>query len=81
MLRSDPDPVRVRVCVRQAADRQAERGGKVELFQKFPRRASILHMPLVTTLYYSCFYHYGEAEVSLAPPTSGNAPYAPGAQL
>lgn len=62
------------VCVRQAADRQAERGGKVELFQKFPRRASILHMPLVTTLYYSCFYHYGEAEVSLAPPTDGHAP-------
>lgn len=41
----------------------------MELFQKFPRKASILHMPLVTTLYYSCFYHYGEAEVSLTPPT------------
>ncbi|XP_075872624.1 spermatogenesis-defective protein 39 homolog isoform X1 [Nelusetta ayraudi] len=59
-----------RQIIIEAADRQAERGGKVELFQKFPRRASILHMPLVTTLYYSCFYHYGEAEGTFSSPAN-----------
>lgn len=33
------------------------------IFRKHPRKASILNMPLVTTLFYSCFYHYTEAEV------------------
>uniref|UniRef100_A0A8P4FWN8 Spermatogenesis-defective protein 39 homolog n=2 Tax=Dicentrarchus labrax TaxID=13489 RepID=A0A8P4FWN8_DICLA len=51
-----------RQIIIEATDRQAERGGKVEIFQKFPRRASILNMPLVTTLYYCCFYHYTEPE-------------------
>ncbi|XP_061559636.1 spermatogenesis-defective protein 39 homolog isoform X2 [Phycodurus eques] len=54
----------------EATDRQAELGGKAEIFQKFPRRASILHMPLVTTLYYCCFYHYGQPEVRSARPRS-----------
>ncbi|XP_068198542.1 spermatogenesis-defective protein 39 homolog [Antennarius striatus] len=49
-------------------DRQAERGGKVDVFQKFPRRASILNMPLVTTLYYCCFYHYSEPEGTYSSP-------------
>ncbi|XP_037100229.1 spermatogenesis-defective protein 39 homolog [Syngnathus acus] len=52
----------------EAADKQAEQGGKVEIFQKFPRRASILHMPLITTLYYCCFYHYGQPEGSSSSP-------------
>ncbi|XP_061610749.1 spermatogenesis-defective protein 39 homolog isoform X6 [Phyllopteryx taeniolatus] len=52
----------------EATDRQAELGGKAEIFQKFPRRASILHMPLVTTLYYCCFYHYGQPEGSFSSP-------------
>uniref|UniRef100_A0A7N6FAI8 Spermatogenesis-defective protein 39 homolog n=1 Tax=Anabas testudineus TaxID=64144 RepID=A0A7N6FAI8_ANATE len=47
---------------------EAERGGKVEIFQKFPRRASILNMPLVTTLYYCCFYHYTESEGTYSSP-------------
>lgn len=59
-----------RQIIIEAADRQAERGGKVELFQKFPRKASILHMPLITTLYYSCFYHYGEAEGTFSSPAN-----------
>uniref|UniRef100_A0A3Q4BQQ2 Spermatogenesis-defective protein 39 homolog n=1 Tax=Mola mola TaxID=94237 RepID=A0A3Q4BQQ2_MOLML len=45
-----------------------ERGGKVEIFQKFPRRASILNMPLITTLYYCCFYHYTEPEGTYSSP-------------
>lgn len=51
------------LVVLQAADRKAEREGKLEVFQKFPRKASILNMPLITTLYYCCFYHYNEPEV------------------
>uniref|UniRef100_A0A3Q1GJ69 Spermatogenesis-defective protein 39 homolog n=1 Tax=Acanthochromis polyacanthus TaxID=80966 RepID=A0A3Q1GJ69_9TELE len=57
-----------RQIIIEATDRQAERGGKVEIFQKFPRRASILNMPLITTLYYCCFYHYTEAEGTYSSP-------------
>ncbi|KAI2651871.1 hypothetical protein H4Q32_014647 [Labeo rohita] len=39
-----------------ASDKKAD----AEIFKKFPRKASILNMPIITTLYYSCFYHYGE---------------------
>uniref|UniRef100_A0AAX7UH83 Spermatogenesis-defective protein 39 homolog n=1 Tax=Astatotilapia calliptera TaxID=8154 RepID=A0AAX7UH83_ASTCA len=49
-------------------NRQAERGGKVEIFQKFPRKALILNMPLITTLYYCCFYHYAESEGTFSSP-------------
>uniref|UniRef100_G3PKG6 Spermatogenesis-defective protein 39 homolog n=1 Tax=Gasterosteus aculeatus aculeatus TaxID=481459 RepID=G3PKG6_GASAC len=47
---------------------EAERGGKVEVFQKFPRKASILNMPMITTLYYCCFYHYTESEGTFSCP-------------
>ncbi|CAB1452262.1 unnamed protein product [Pleuronectes platessa] len=57
-----------RQIVIEAADGQAERGGKSEIFQKFPRRASILNMPLITTLYYCCFYHYHEPEGTFSGP-------------
>ncbi|KAG7233579.1 hypothetical protein INR49_006854 [Caranx melampygus] len=57
-----------RQIIIEATDRQAERGGKVEIFQKFPRRASILNMPLITTLYYCCFYHYTEPEGTFSSP-------------
>ncbi|XP_061669025.1 spermatogenesis-defective protein 39 homolog isoform X3 [Syngnathoides biaculeatus] len=48
----------------EATDRQAE----AEIFRRFPRRASVLHVPLVTTLYYCCFYHYGQPEGNLSSP-------------
>ncbi|KAM9339052.1 spermatogenesis-defective protein 39 homolog isoform 1-T1 [Symphorus nematophorus] len=57
-----------RQIIIEATDQQTERGGKVEIFQKFPRRASILNMPLVTTLYYCCFYHYTESEGTYSSP-------------
>uniref|UniRef100_A0A3P8TG01 Spermatogenesis-defective protein 39 homolog n=1 Tax=Amphiprion percula TaxID=161767 RepID=A0A3P8TG01_AMPPE len=57
-----------RQIIIEATDQQAERGGKVEIFQKFPRRASILNMPLITTLYYCCFYHYSEPEGTYSSP-------------
>lgn len=49
----------------QANDRHLESAGQSEIFRKYPRKASILNMPLVTTLFYSCFYHYTEAEVRM----------------
>uniref|UniRef100_A0A3Q4G5K3 Spermatogenesis-defective protein 39 homolog n=1 Tax=Neolamprologus brichardi TaxID=32507 RepID=A0A3Q4G5K3_NEOBR len=57
-----------RQIIIEVTDRQAERGGKVEIFQKFPRKALILNMPLITTLYYCCFYHYTEPEGTFSSP-------------
>uniref|UniRef100_A0A665X778 Spermatogenesis-defective protein 39 homolog n=1 Tax=Echeneis naucrates TaxID=173247 RepID=A0A665X778_ECHNA len=57
-----------RQIIIEATDRLAEHAGKVEIFQKFPRRASILNMPLITTLYYCCFYHYNEPEGTYSSP-------------
>uniref|UniRef100_A0A3B5KPI6 Spermatogenesis-defective protein 39 homolog n=1 Tax=Xiphophorus couchianus TaxID=32473 RepID=A0A3B5KPI6_9TELE len=59
-----------RQIIIEAADRKAEREGKLEVFQKFPRKASILNMPLITTLYYCCFYHYNEPEQPAQCPIS-----------
>ncbi|XP_077366445.1 spermatogenesis-defective protein 39 homolog isoform X8 [Festucalex cinctus] len=59
-----------RQMVLEAADVQAERGGKSAVFRKFPRRASVLHVPLITTLYYCCFYHYGQPEGNLSSPSN-----------
>ncbi|XP_071399981.1 spermatogenesis-defective protein 39 homolog isoform X8 [Centroberyx affinis] len=59
-----------RQIIIEATDGQAESGGKVEIFQKFPRRASILNMPLITTLYYCCFYHYSETEGTYSSPAN-----------
>nr|XP_020758313.1 spermatogenesis-defective protein 39 homolog [Odocoileus virginianus texanus] len=52
-----------RQIIIEANDRHLESAGQTEVFRKHPRKASILNMPLVTTLFYSCFYHYTEAEV------------------
>lgn len=51
------------VCFDQANDKQVESSGQSDIFKKYPRKASILHMPIITTLYYSCFYHHGESDV------------------
>nr|XP_042714489.1 spermatogenesis-defective protein 39 homolog isoform X3 [Chrysemys picta bellii] len=52
-----------RQIIIEANDRHLEAAGQSEIFRKYPRKASILNMPLVTTLFYSCFYHYTEAEI------------------
>ncbi|KAM9840207.1 spermatogenesis-defective protein 39 homolog [Aulostomus maculatus] len=59
-----------RQIIIEATDRQAERAGKMEIFQKFPRKASVLNMPLITTLYYCCFYHYAESEGTYSSPAN-----------
>uniref|UniRef100_A0A8B9HLZ3 Spermatogenesis-defective protein 39 homolog n=2 Tax=Astyanax mexicanus TaxID=7994 RepID=A0A8B9HLZ3_ASTMX len=47
-----------------------DKRGEAEIFRKYPRKASILNMPLITTLYYSCFYHYGEPEGTFSSPAN-----------
>ncbi|XP_076873091.1 spermatogenesis-defective protein 39 homolog isoform X2 [Brachyhypopomus gauderio] len=55
---------------RQIIIEAADKKGTAEIFKKFPRKASILNMPIITTLYYSCFYHYGESEGTFSSPTN-----------
>ncbi|NXN34420.1 SPE39 protein, partial [Nycticryphes semicollaris] len=59
-----------RQIIIEANDRHLESAGQSEIFRKYPRKASILNMPLVTTLFYSCFYHYTEAEGTFSSPTN-----------
>ncbi|XP_071665579.1 spermatogenesis-defective protein 39 homolog isoform X2 [Patagioenas fasciata] len=59
-----------RQIIIEANDRRLEAAGQSEIFQKYPRKASILNMPLVTTLFYSCFYHYTEAEGTFSSPAN-----------
>nr|XP_014434853.1 spermatogenesis-defective protein 39 homolog isoform X1 [Pelodiscus sinensis]XP_014434854.1 spermatogenesis-defective protein 39 homolog isoform X2 [Pelodiscus sinensis] len=59
-----------RQIIIEANDRHLESSGQSEIFKKYPRKASILNMPLVTTLFYSCFYHYTEAEGTFSSPTN-----------
>ncbi|NWU66496.1 SPE39 protein, partial [Pterocles burchelli] len=59
-----------RQIIIEANDRHLEMAGQSEIFRKYPRKASILNMPLVTTLFYSCFYHYTEAEGTFSSPAN-----------
>ncbi|XP_053118181.1 spermatogenesis-defective protein 39 homolog isoform X2 [Hemicordylus capensis] len=59
-----------RQIIIEANDRHLESSGQTEIFRKYPRKASILNMPLVTTLFYSCFYHYMEAEGTFSSPAN-----------
>ncbi|XP_055879712.1 spermatogenesis-defective protein 39 homolog isoform X2 [Biomphalaria glabrata] len=54
----------------EETDAQLESSGKSTLFRDFPRKRSLLDMPVVTTLYYCCLYHYDLGENSLASPLS-----------
>ncbi|KAH3853184.1 spermatogenesis-defective protein 39 homolog [Dreissena polymorpha] len=51
-----------------AADEETEKTGKALVFQQHPRATSIINMPVITTLYYCCVYHYGESENLLGSP-------------
>ncbi|XP_013394312.1 spermatogenesis-defective protein 39 homolog [Lingula anatina] len=50
------------------ADALAQQEQKSRIFYDFPRKASLINMSVLTTLYYCCFYHYELAENSLASP-------------
>ncbi|XP_053406050.1 spermatogenesis-defective protein 39 homolog isoform X2 [Mercenaria mercenaria] len=51
-------------------DEMLEKEGKHMLFRQVPRKASIINMPVITTLYYCCVYHYEEGENLLSSPAS-----------
>ncbi|PVD25821.1 hypothetical protein C0Q70_13484 [Pomacea canaliculata] len=52
------------------SDARLEAEGRTKVFRDFPRRHSLLDMPLTTTLFYSCLYHHHELENSLSSPLS-----------
>ena len=41
-----------------STDEEVAKGGKIEIFNQFPKKASLIGQPLLTTLYYCCLYHY-----------------------
>ena len=47
----------------EARDKSLETDGKDVLLRNHPRAAPVLHMPLITTLFYCAYYHYGKEEV------------------
>ncbi|NXU57293.1 SPE39 protein, partial [Turnix velox] len=59
-----------RQIIIEANDHRLETAGQSEIFRKYPRKASILNMPLVTTLFYSCVYHYTEPEGTFSSPAN-----------
>uniref|UniRef100_A0A3P8XNT9 Spermatogenesis-defective protein 39 homolog n=1 Tax=Esox lucius TaxID=8010 RepID=A0A3P8XNT9_ESOLU len=59
-----------RQIIIEANDKHVESSSQADIFKKYPRKASILNMPIITTLYYSCFYHYGESEGTYSSPAN-----------
>lgn len=47
-----------------------EKEGKHMVFRARPRVASIINMPVITTLYYCCMYHFEEPENLLGSPAA-----------
>ncbi|GAB6022359.1 Spermatoproteinsis-defective protein 39 [Chamberlinius hualienensis] len=50
------------------ADENTMKQSNNEIFQRFPRTASLVNKSVLTTLYYCCLYHYGLTENNLASP-------------
>ncbi|KAM4690803.1 spermatogenesis-defective protein 39 homolog [Rhinophrynus dorsalis] len=59
-----------RQIIIEANDRHLEEAGQEQIFRKHPRKASLLFMPLVTTLFYACIYHYTEGEGTFSSPSN-----------
>ncbi|XP_062857394.1 spermatogenesis-defective protein 39 homolog [Trichomycterus rosablanca] len=55
---------------RQIVIEAADKKNNTEIFKRFPRKASVLNMSIITTLYYSCFYHYEESEGTFSSPAN-----------
>ncbi|XP_018430444.1 PREDICTED: spermatogenesis-defective protein 39 homolog [Nanorana parkeri] len=58
-----------RQIIIEVNDKHLEASGQ-EIFRRHPRKASLLFMPLVTTLFYSCIYHYTEAQGTFSSPSN-----------
>ncbi|KAK6180014.1 hypothetical protein SNE40_012237 [Patella caerulea] len=54
----------------EESDAREEASGRNQMFRNIPRRRSIFEMPLITTLYYCCLYHFHLSENSLASPVA-----------
>lgn len=54
----------------EVADDMAEKEGKHMGFRKLPRVSSVINMPVITTLFYCCLYHYEEPDNLLASPAA-----------
>lgn len=50
-------------------DLRVEKEGQNLLMREFPRKASVVGTPLVSTLYYCCMYHYNTATSNIANPS------------
>ncbi|KAI6219604.1 Spermatogenesis-defective protein 39 [Aphelenchoides fujianensis] len=50
------------------ADEETARAGNDELFRAFPKKATLVGQPLLTTLYYCCLYHYALPANTYASP-------------
>ena len=49
------------VCVQRRDDEAEDR--KHAVFVQFPRSIAVTSAPLMSTLFYSCLYHFGATEV------------------
>ncbi|XP_052768108.1 spermatogenesis-defective protein 39 homolog [Mya arenaria] len=52
------------------ADDLTEKEGRHLVFRQKPRKASIINMPVITTLYYCCMYHYEEPDNLFGSPVA-----------
>ncbi|XP_035826310.1 spermatogenesis-defective protein 39 homolog isoform X2 [Aplysia californica] len=52
------------------SDANLEATGRSQMFRDIPRKVSLIGMPVVTTLYYCCLYHYDLSENSLGSPAA-----------
>ena len=52
-----------RQSVVEDADSKAEKEGAAAVFKSHPRKESIVYKSVIDTLYYCCYYHWGETEV------------------
>ena len=52
-----------RQSIIEDADCKAAESGHVAVFKSHPRKEPIIYKSVVDTLYYCCYYHWGEGEV------------------
>ncbi|XP_031572188.1 spermatogenesis-defective protein 39 homolog isoform X2 [Actinia tenebrosa] len=52
----------------EASDTRAEQEGSNITMTTIPRQATLPLLPVITTLYYCCIYHYGQPESTISSP-------------
>ncbi|CAD5223721.1 unnamed protein product [Bursaphelenchus okinawaensis] len=58
-----------------AADEEESKSGSNEIFKQYPKKATLIGQPLLTTLYYCCLYHYNLPINVYASPLSFKATF------